>query len=242
MNLSKTRKISLVILLLYWPLIFILTHVPLQQELLQQIQASDKTLHFLVYFILSFLLYFAVEPAGKLSLKSRKVWLLFSALLFYAAADEWLQGIVGRSSDFLDFIANLTGVVAAFVLLSFLSFQPALLIFTAVSIIVITKAAQMRFTGRLSFIKPAVYSLAYAFFTVIWCCCIRSTKSLKSSKFKWLVAAFALPLTIFLAAAFFSFVLANSFQLPEIICSLAAIFAAVTISYLTNLSRPNPLD
>ena len=182
MNLSKTRKISLIILLLYWPLIFILTHIPLRRELLQQLQASDKTLHFLVYFILSFLLYFAAESAGKLSLKSRKFWLLFSTLLFYAAADEWLQGIVGRSCDFLDFVANLTGVVSAFVLLSFFSFRPALLIFTAFSIIVITKAAQMRFTGRLSFIKPAVYSLAYAFFSIIWCRFICSIKSLKNSQ------------------------------------------------------------
>ncbi len=233
MNLSKTRKISLIILLLYWPLIFILTHIPLQKELLQQLQASDKTLHFLVYFILSFLLYFAVESAGKLSLKSRKVWLLLSALLFYAAADEWLQGIFGRSCDFLDFLANLTGVVAAFVLLSFLSFQPALLIFTAVSIIVITKAAQMRFTGGLSFIKPSVYFLAYAFFTIIWCRSISSIKSLKNPALKWLVAAFAIPLILLLAAGIFSFILANSFQLPEIICSLAAIFTAVPFFYFT---------
>ncbi len=233
MNQSKTRKISPIILLLYWPLIFILTHIPLRQELLVQLQASDKTLHFLVYFILSFLLYFAAKSDAKLSLKSRKVWLLFSALLVYAAADEWLQGLVGRSCNFPDFVANLTGIAAAFVLLSFFSFQPAMLIFTAVSIIVITKAAQMRFTGRFSFIKPAVYFLAYAFFTVIWCRFILSIKSLKTSRLKQLLAAFALPVTVLLAAVIFSFFLANSFQLPEIICSLAAIFTAVIVSYFT---------
>jgi len=169
-------------------------------------------------------------------LKSKKFWLLFSALLFYAAADEWLQGLVGRSCDFLDFVANLTGVVAAFVLLLFLSFWPALLIFTSVSIIIITKAAQMRFTGRLSFIKPAVYFLAYAFFTFLWSRFICSIQSLKNSALKWLVAAFALPLIILLAAGIFSFFLANSFQLPEIVCSLAAIFSAVIVSYFAKKS------
>jgi len=147
-----------------------------------------------------------------------------------------LQGLVGRSCDFLDFVANLTGVVAAFVLLLFLSFWPALLIFTSVSIIIITKAAQMRFTGRLSFIKPAVYFLAYAFFTFLWCRFISSIKFLKSSRLKWLVAAFALPLIVLLAAAIFSLLLGNSFQLPEIICSLAAIFSAVIVSYFAKKS------
>jgi len=236
MNLSRTRKISLFILLLYWPLIFTLTHIPLKTEFLIQLQASDKTLHFLVYFILSFLLYFAAEPTKKLSLKSKKFWLLFAALLFYAAADEWLQGLVGRSCDFLDFVANLTGVAAAFFLLSFLSFQPALLLFTAVSIIIITKAAQMRFIGWLSFIKPAVYFLAYAFFTIIWSRFIFTVNFLRSSRLKWLAASFALPLILLLAAGIFSFILANSFQLPEIICSLAAISSAVAFFYFTKRS------
>lgn len=234
MNLPRTRKLFLIILLLYWPLIFILTHIPLKLDLLVQLQASDKSLHFLVYFILSFLLYFATESAQKLSLKSIKFWLLFSALLVYAAADEWLQGLVGRSCDFLDFIANLTGVVAAFVFLSFLSFWPALLLCTAVSIIIITKAAQMRFTGNLSFIRPAVYFFSYAFFTIIWSRFIFSIKSLKTSPLKWFIAAFALPVTVLLAAGIFSFLLANSFQLTEIICSLAAIFIAVIVSYFTS--------
>jgi len=236
MNLSRTRKISLFILLLYWPLIFTLTHIPLKTEFLIQLQASDKTLHFLVYFILSFLLYFAAEPTKKLSLKSKKFWLLFAALLFYAAADEWLQGLVGRSCDFLDFVANLTGVAAAFFLLSFLSFQPALLLFTAVSIIIITKAAQMRFIGWLSFIKPAVYFLAYAFFTVIWSRFVCAVNFLKSSRLKWFVVAFSFPLILLFAAVIFSFFLGNSFRLPEIICSLAAIFTAAIVSYFANRS------
>lgn len=233
MTLSHRQKITLISLLVYWPAIFILTHIPLSLEVLRQIQPSDKTLHFLAYFILSFLLYFAAAPSGKLSFRSKKIWLLFLVLVLYAAVDEWLQGLVGRSCDFLDFLANLTGVVAAFVVLSFFSFWPALLIFTAVSILVITKAAQMRFTGRLSFIKPAVYSLAYAFFTISWCRFICSVNFLKSSALKWLSAAFVLPVTVLIAAGIFSFIIGNSFQLPEIICSLAAILAAVTVTYFT---------
>lgn len=233
MTLSHRQKVTLISLLIYWPAIFILTHIPIRQEFLRQIQPSDKTLHFLVYFILSFLLYFAASPSGKLSLRSKKVWLLFLVLLFYAAVDEWLQGLVGRSCDFLDFLANFAGIAAAFFLLSLFSFCPALLIFTAFSIIIITKAAQLKFTGSLSFIRPAVYFLAYGFFSAVWYHFISSLQLIKNSSVKRLSAALALPFLLLIVAAIFSFVLGNSFQLLEIVCSLAAIFAAVTFFYFT---------
>jgi VanZ family protein len=100
-----------VVLPLYWALMFVGTHLP--SDSLPGVGASDKTLHFLGYSGLAFLL-----AAAWIDLRSRLVGaarvLLVVAL--YGALDEWSQRfVVGRQPDVGDWLADLVGCAGGLV-------------------------------------------------------------------------------------------------------------------------------
>ena len=65
MALSRRRKWTIVLLGVYWPALFISSHIPIP-EMVEQAGVSDKTLHFLAYLILAFLLWVSLSREGKL--------------------------------------------------------------------------------------------------------------------------------------------------------------------------------
>ena len=226
------RKASFILLLLYWPAIFVLTHIFLPQSVLLQMKASDKALHFLVYFILAVLLWFSISIDKKASLRSKKFWLVFLLLVIYAAADEWLQGVfAGRTRDFMDFVWNVCGVAAGLVIVLLFSFRPAVLVAAGISILVFTNAVRIQFTGHLAFIRPAFLLLSLGFFTFFWCRILTSFQPLKQSCLKWLAASAALPALLVAAVKILTFIMGRNFELTDFLLSAAAILTVIVIMF-----------
>jgi len=224
---------SLVVLLFYWPAIFVLTHIFVPASLLRQMQASDKSLHFLVYFILITLLWFSVSSAQKVNFRGKKIWIVLFLLVFYAGADEWLQGFsAGRNRDIMDFVANLTGLFGGLVLVSLFSFRPAVLAATAIAIVIFTSAIRIQFTGQLAFVRPLFLLSSFAFFTFTWNRFLSLFSSIRPLCSKWYFFSPAAPVGLMLAVKLLSRFAGRSFELTDIILSSAAIFAVVAIMYL----------
>jgi len=66
---SWQQKIIIILLAFYWPILFILAHIPIPQYV-RKAGVSDKSLHFLAYLILTFLLWFAIRPDEKVKWRS----------------------------------------------------------------------------------------------------------------------------------------------------------------------------
>lgn len=93
-------------LVLYWLTLVSLTHLP--ARMLPAVGVSDKVLHTLAYWGLSLLVYTVLWT----TFPRRHVALLAVVLvLVHGALDEWTQGMVGRSAEFLDWIADLVGAL-----------------------------------------------------------------------------------------------------------------------------------
>lgn len=101
-------RLGIVILAIYWLGIFTGTHLPSVPTVLPDF--NDKAKHFTAFFGLGLLLCYVTSGGS--------AWRRFGTVLAmgaaYAVVDEWSQGLVpGRTSDFLDWIADISGIVSA---------------------------------------------------------------------------------------------------------------------------------
>jgi VanZ family protein len=99
------------ILVFYWPLIFIGTHLPRPPEI--QIYGNDKTLHFSAYFLLAMVFWFARYGSVRPSVKGRGFYLTIIIMAIYGAVDEITQPLVHRTTDLKDWIGDMGGVLTA---------------------------------------------------------------------------------------------------------------------------------
>jgi len=234
MTLPLRQKLTIISLLLYWPAIFVLAHIPIPQ-LVYKAQVSDKTLHLVAYLILVFLLWFAVSPDRRVNWHKAAVWWVLLIMAGYGGVDELLQGCVGRSCDIKDFLANLVGVIGGLILFSFLTFQPALLAVTGITIFCLTNLARANLTELVPVTNAMFHLLAYAVFTMLW---IRQIHPLppKTSKPKRLIIALAVPISLLLVVKLFSVISGRYFTIFDVILSGAGI-AAVAVGYVFICSK-----
>ena len=237
MALSRRQKLTIISLLLYWPTIFILAHIRVPQ-LVREAHVSDKSLHFLAYLVLVFLLWFTIRPDRTVNWRRAAIWWVLLVIAGYGAVDELLQGlVVGRSCDVMDFFANLIGVLAGLILFTFLTFWSALLVVTGIVIFVLTNLTQANLADLLPVTNAMFHLFAYAFFTMLWIRHIHHFLSLKDPKPKWLIVALALPTGFLLAVKLFSLISGKNFAAPDIIISAVGIATVVGITYLAALFR-----
>ena len=238
MVLSHRQKLTIISLLLYWPAIFVLAHISVPQ-LVREAGVSDKSLHFLAYLVLVFLLWFAIRPDRMVNWRKAAVWWVLLVIAGYGAVDELLQGfVVGRSCDVMDFFANLTGVLAGLILFTFLTFWPALLVVTGIVIFVSANLTRANLADLLPPVANVPFHLfAYAFFTVLWIRHIHQFLSLKAPKPKWLMTALVLPTGFLLAVKLFSVISGKNFAVQDAILSAVGIATVVGITYLAALFR-----
>ena len=237
MALSRRQKLTITSLLLYWPIIFILTHIPIPQ-LVRKAGVSDKSLHFIAFLILVFLLWFAISPDRKVNWRKAAVWWVFFVVVGYGAFDEWLQQyFVGRSGNVVDFLANLAGTFAGLVLFAFLTFWPAFLVVTGVTIFLLTNLTRVNLADLLPVTNATFHLFAYALFTLLWTRYMHFFLLLKAPKPKWLIAALALPIGFLSTVKLFSLISGRDFGLQDVIISAAGIAAVVATIYLTALFR-----
>ncbi len=170
------KRLALMSIIVYWPAIFFLTHTPLPR-VVYQANLSDKNLHFMVYFILVFLLWGTLKPYSKVSWNKPTVWIILTVTVWYGVVDEWLQGFVhGRTADVHDFLADLAGTVSSLVVLSILSFWPALLMMSAMVVFVCVNSTRANITQLLPIISTCLNPILFACFTGLTSYCVKTSR------------------------------------------------------------------
>ncbi len=168
MVMTRRRKAVLLALALYWPTLFVLAHIPMPQ-VVRQADVSDKGLHFLMYGILTVLLWSVLRPDAKVDWRRPAAWLVLLAVLVYGLIDEGLQHFVaGRSADPRDLVADASGAVAAMIILSIFSFWSAGAIVAAIAIYSLPVLARKGLMNYLPLTTTLFYVGGYAFFTLLW--------------------------------------------------------------------------
>jgi hypothetical protein len=236
---SRRRKLTIIPLVLYWPVIFILSHIPIARipPWVIQTTTSDKALHYLAYLILVFLLWFAISPDSKVNWRRPIVWWVLSAVIWYGALDEWLQGYVRRTPDVMDFFADLSGVLTGLILLSIFPFWSASLALAGTVVFVLTNFMQANLADLMPVTNTVFHLSAYGLFTLLWIQCIHHYLPPKPPEFKWLAGALIVPAFFLSSVKLFVFVTDKGFRIQEIIVSLAAIVAVVITIYMAALLR-----
>ncbi|HUS73642.1 MAG TPA: VanZ family protein [Sedimentisphaerales bacterium] len=235
MALSHRQKLIIISLLIYWPVIFVLAHVPIPQ-LVRKAGVSDKILHFIAYLVLVFLLWFTVSPDMKVNWRRAAAWWVLLITVWYGVVDEVLQSFVaGRSCDVMDFFADLAGVVTGLILFTLFTFWPAFLVVTGITIFAMTNLARTSLADLLPAANVAFHLFAYAFFATLWIHNMHLFLPIKARKLKWLIVASALPIGFLLAVTSFSIISGRVFRLQDTIIAAVGITAVVITIYLTSL-------
>ena len=107
--MSPTRRVWTPVLVVYWVVLFILTHIPRVPQPPDILIPPDYVLHFAAYAILAFLC--AAAWSWRRSLSLRDLLALVVLLSVYGAADELTQIPVGRDASLGDWIADVAGAV-----------------------------------------------------------------------------------------------------------------------------------
>jgi uncharacterized membrane protein YuzA (DUF378 family) len=236
MAISLRRKVTIILLVFYWPAFFILAHIPVP-GLVRKAGVSDKGLHFLAYLILVFLLWFAVSPDQKVVWRKAVLWWVFIVVTGYGVVDELLQGVTGRNCDVMDIVANIAGTFTGLILLSVFTFWPAALLVTGAVIFGITNITRANLAELVPVTNAMFHLFAYPIFSMLWICYMHLYLSIKPPKSKWLMAALAVPIGLLLTVKLFSVILGKGFGLREVIISVVGIAAVVVITYLIALSH-----
>ncbi|MHC4482450.1 MAG: VanZ family protein [Planctomycetota bacterium] len=236
MALSQQRKLTVIALLIYWPVLFIFAHIPIP-ELVYKAQVSDKRLHLLAYLVLVFLLWFALNPDKKVNWRKATVWWVLLVAVWYGVIDELLQAYVGRTCDVTDFLANLAGVLAGLILFTFLTFWPAFLVVTGIVVFLLANLARLNPAGLLLVTSGMFYLFAYGLFTMLWIRHMHLFLSLKAPQPKWLIGALVLPIVFLLSVEVFSTITGRGLRPSRAIISAIGIAAVVITIFLTALFR-----
>jgi VanZ family protein len=232
MTLSHPQKISACVLILYWPALFVLAHVPIPR-VVREADVSDKSLHFLAYLILTFLIWSAVSGDRKVRWRCAAPWLVLFVIAAYGIFDEWLQTYISeRSCDVRDYFTDLAGAIVALILSSFLTFWPAGLAVAAVFIFGITNVTRANLEDLLPKINAVFHFFAYAILTVLWIQSMRLFYPLKASQAKSIISALVGPAGFLIVVILFSVIAGKDFTLSEIIISFGAIVAVVIGFYV----------
>ena len=233
---SRQRKITLILLACYWPALFILAHIPIPQ-LVRKAGVSDKSLHFLAYLILTFLLWFTIKPDEKVNWRRAAVWCVFLIAAGYGAIDEVIQSMVGRTCDAMDIMANLAGSLTGLFLFSLFSFRPSALFVSGITIFGITNIAKSNLTELFPVTNIFFHLFAYAIFTALWIQNMLLIMPKKAPDIKWLTYALTVPIGLLLIVKITTAILGRNFTIPDIIASATGILTVVVTLYLWALFR-----
>lgn len=235
MPISRRQKLVIILLLIYWPAIFILAHIPIPQ-LVRKAGVSDKTIHFIAYLALAFLLWFAVSPERKVTWRRAATWWVLIVMVCYGVIDELLQGVIAsRSCDAMDFLADLIGVLTGLILFAFFTFWPAFLVVTGITIFAMTNLSRVNLADLLPVTYVLFLLFSFGLFTMLWIQNIHLFLQLKAPKLKWLIVASALPTVFLVAVKMFSIVVGRDFRQRDVIIAAVGITAVVITTYLIGL-------
>lgn len=197
MAISKRHIYSIIVLVIYWPALFILTHIPIP-DMVRQAGVSDKFLHFIAYMIFTFVVWSTLSPFEKINWKKWQVWVTAVISLIYGAADEISQQYFDRGTDITDFYADLAGITTVLIIMSFLRFWPGLLTIAAIVMFILPNFSSGNMLLKSPLLNTLFHFGGFAFFTMVWIHTIDRYLPLKDANIKWLIISFAVP-ALFLA-------------------------------------------
>src|SRR5688500_2668452 len=112
-DVRRLPRLLWIATLLYWVLLSVLTHVPLDRYIPEEkkklLHLLDKPEHVIAYFILTTLL--GCSLVATFRDRRRLVWLAVPVALFLGAVDEWTQTWVNRTCSLNDWFANAVGIL-----------------------------------------------------------------------------------------------------------------------------------
>ena len=193
MQILRRHKYILWSLGIYWPALFILTHIPVP-AIAGQSGMSDKMMHLLAYLVLVFFVWLAISPYEKVRWSRARVWIVLAVVVWYGAMDEWIQGRVGRQMELMDFIWDFGGVLLGLGILSVLSFWPALLTVSAIFIFAVTDRSVLLNLYPQFHLNTVFHLTAYATLTLIWIQHLDRDGRFRKAHPTWPLIALSLPL------------------------------------------------
>ncbi len=229
MPLQKRHKYIIAGLSVYWPLLFIATHVPIH-DLGRRTGMSDKTMHVLAYLGLVFFVWLAVSPYDKVNWRKAKVWVILAVIVWYGAIDEWLQSYVGREARVDDFVADTIGVLVGLGLLSVFSFWPAALTVTALFIFAISNMSRIDLLWDVPYLNIGFHFVGYSAFALVWIQYLDRRLPVKISAVKWIISALLLPLVLLCAVKLSSPVFERPVWFFECLTAVVGIILSTAVS------------
>jgi VanZ family protein len=216
-------------LVLYWPAIFVLTHIPMER-IVHESRLSDKSLHFVAYMILTLLLWSAAQPGRKVRWFHPAPWLVLAVVMAYGICDEYLQQfIAGRSMDARDLIADALGAGTALAVLTVLSFWSAALLVTGLTIFSVAVVVRANLAARVPMMIMAFYFGAHAVLTLLWIGFLRETRgSRRPAGPQWVLSVSA-PLALLVVTKVTATLADRPFDRWHMVAGLAGI-AGVTLA------------
>jgi hypothetical protein len=234
MNKLLRRHISVLIALgIYWPFLFWLTHIPVP-AVARQSGMSDKSMHVMAYFLLTFLIWFAISPYQKVQWNKAKPWCVILAVILYGVIDEVIQAKVGRSGDVMDFMADLFGVVLALGLLSILGFWGSLLTVSAVFIFVLSDISRLMTLAQYANYATVFHFTAYSAFALIWVQWLQRFSTIIPGKAVWLTVSFFVPMGLLAGVKLAALALGRPFDVLNSGVAVFGITAAVMVSWVVS--------
>lgn len=232
MKFLRRHKYILWSLGIYWPVLFVLTHIPVP-DIAGQSKMSDKTMHLLAYLVLVFFVWLAISPYDKVRWNRPKVWIVLAIIVWYGAIDEWLQGQVGRQMELADFLHDLYGALLGLGILSVLTFWPALLTVSTIFIFFITDRSVLLNLYPQFHLNTAFHLTAYATLTLIWIQHLDRDGRFRKTHPTWPLIAISLPLVLLTAVKGVGLYYAKPLWWVDIATAIFGIAITVLISYLT---------
>ncbi len=230
MILFNQRKISVITLVLYWPLLLVFAHIPIPESV-QNADVSDKSLHFLAYLVLTFLLWFSIKPGKKVDWRKAVPWFLLFFITGYGAADEIIQSYVGRNCDIMDAVTNFSGTLFGLLILTYLRFIPAALIISGMVIFGMANVSKTNIADIYPIADGIFNFFSFAIFTVFWLLNMNLIFANKLSGIKRLFFAAVFPLCFFVIVRISSLLLGRDIDKEDIILPIAAIIIVSCVSY-----------
>jgi len=237
MGMMQRKKIVVVLLALYWPAAFVLSHIPMPQ-VVRDTHTSDKSLHFLAYLVLTVLLWWAVKPDQKVRWRKAAAWWVLGIVIVYGVCDELLQHFVaGRSTDARDLVADAAGAVTALGVLSLLSFWPAAL--TVVGTIIFALAVFVRAdVSQIVPVTATVFHLtAYALFTFLWAGCLHHWQALRKAGFGRFFALLAGPTGLMAVAKGSAMLSGKAFTKWDMIAGAVGVLAGAGVLTVAEMAK-----
>lgn len=227
MAFLRRQKVVTVALVLYWPALFVLAHIPIPQ-VVRKAHMYDKSLHLLAYMILTFLLWSAIKPREKVHWRRAAVWCLLAIVTVYGVCDEYLQHFVAdRSMDPRDFVADVIGAVAALGILTVLPFWPASVIVAGTTIYTLAVFTRANLTALLPVTMTVFHLVTHAIFTLLWIGYLRQRSYPQRTGPLWIVVSVSLPLALVAVTKASTLISGKAFEGWDMIAAVVGILGAV---------------